>query len=424
MKSILIIFSLAVNAALIGGFFSPAVSSRIDSLTHPGASVSRSSTTGKPDATAANPTLTPGGNEASLNTVAPESANAPRWETLPQDADLVAFVAELRAAGVPAAIIRATVSARLGSEFVAFANALRARYPAPPYWKSYPSISLFGDVRAAAELQALSRKHRQLEKEALGEDDHPVVLKAPRLREYWQYGDLPSDFPPEKLQQLKWVVADYTDLTQQVYLGSQGIFLPEDRERLTYLNKERENDIKAMLTPEEYESYQLRASSTANNLRTQLAAFQPTEAEYRAIFKIQQAIEEQNSPAAATGSNPTKTRELQLAQLQGVLSPERFAEFKQITDPAYQQTSLLVARLELPSSATAQIVAIQQDVQQRASSLRSDRNLPAEARAVQLAALSQEATTKLSSALGGKRGLDAYRQNGGGWLQSLQSGKR
>ncbi len=64
-----------------------------------------------------------------------------------------------------------------------------------------------------------------------------------------------------------------------------------DREKLALLNRERRADLERVLTPEELFEYDLRQGPTAMRLRSQLAAFQPTEEEYRAIFTVQHALD-------------------------------------------------------------------------------------------------------------------------------------
>ncbi len=176
-----------------------------------------------------------------------------------------------------------------------------------------------------------------------------------------------------------------------------------------------------MLTPQELENYELRRSSTASLLHSQLGTFKPTEEEFRAIFHATRAAENQFgsiSPGGGTQIQQIRTAVLDQAKI--LLTPERFADLKQATDPVYQQVNRLVARLELPASAAIQIVAVQQDIAKRAGALRADSSLSPAQRNIQLSGLLQEATTNLTAALGGARGLEAYKQYGGQWLQILQ----
>jgi hypothetical protein len=101
-----------------------------------------------------------------------------------------------------------------------------------------------------------------------------------------------------------------------------------------------------------------------------------------------------------------------------VLTPDRVEAYKQAIDPAYQMVNRLVARLELPATAASDVVSVQKDIFQRAGTVRSDRNLTPEVKNAQLTALAEEATGKLSAVLGA-RGLEAYKQYGGQWVQSL-----
>ena len=54
-----------------------------------------------------------------------------------------------------------------------------------------------------------------------------------------------------------------------------------------------------------------------------------------------------------------------------------------------------------------------------AVAIRSDTTLNAAARRTQLGTLADEATARISTALGGSRGLDAYKEYGGQWLTNL-----
>jgi hypothetical protein len=78
-----------------------------------------------------------------------------------------------------------------------------------------------------------------------------------------------------------------------------------------------------------------------------------------------------------------------------------------------------VARLELPAATSQQVVALQQDIQTRARAIQTNRDLPAADRTTQLEALQAEATAKLTTSLTA-RGLAAYKENGGYWLENLK----
>lgn len=337
------------------------------------------------------------------------------WQRL-QSGDLKQLIQQLRAAGFSESMIRSIISAQVSEQFSARRKALITQQEDTPFWKTQQRLGY--DPKTMSALRDLYREQNEQVKALLGPDG--VIGSEERLAyQRRQFGDLPSD----KLEQLQNIVSDYSDLRQQVYTNANGVMLPEDREKISLLEKEQRADLASILTPQEMENYELRSSSTANTLRSQLGTFKPTEAEFRAIFLATRAAEEKYGSIGGGMTNPNQFKQIQatvLEQTKSFLTPERYADLKQASDPAYQMVNRLVARLDLPASAATQVVTVQQDITKRANAVRSDPNLSQEQRAAQYSGLLQEATASLTNALGGTRGLEAYKQYGGQWLQGLQ----
>lgn len=337
------------------------------------------------------------------------------WTDL-QKTDPKTWAERLRAAGFPASIIRELIAAQLRQQFSARRKALLAQQEEKPFWKG--SGFYFMDPKITAGLRDLGREQSALLKQLLGPDADPGNEEM-QAYQHRQFGDLPRG----KVEQLQSITADYNDLRNQVYATANGVMLPEDREKLVILEKEQRADLAALLTPEELENYELRSSSTANSLRSQLTLFNPSEDEFRAIFKLQKAFDDKYGSANTITSGEQyqqrQAHQQELTdQINAVLTPDRLDLYKQAVDPAYQMVNRLVARLELPPSAATEVVAVQKDVTARANAIRSDRSLAPELKSLQLTSLSQEAGTKLTTVLG-NRGLEAYKQYGGQWIQNL-----
>jgi hypothetical protein len=336
------------------------------------------------------------------------------WSAM-QTGDLKALIEHLRAAGFPPSLIRALVAAQVSEQFAARRKALLAQREERPYWKS--GQTYLTDAKTTSALRDLGREQSNLLKQLLGSENVPGNEEA-LLYQRRQFGDLPS----EKAEQVQNILSDYGDMRNQIYVAANGVILAEDRDKIALLEKEQRSDLAAVLTPDELENYQMRSSPTANSLRSQLALFNPTEDEYRALFKIQEAFDDQyGSPNVMTASSYRERQAHQqelLDQVKNVLTPDRMADYKQAIDPQYQMVNRLVARLDLPATAATEVVSVQQDVLQRAGTIRSDANLAGDLKNAQLNALADEATGKLTSVLGA-RGLDAYKQYGGQWIQNL-----
>lgn len=406
LPTLLLLGSLAANAAFVGFhvFKKPAG----DSLENGRAIVMAGQATGDG---AGGKTSSTSASGAAARDTAPLSK---LWAQV-QSGDLRTLADRLRAAGFPPSAIKAIVSAEIYEQFAARRKALLGQQEEVPFWKTQQRAIL--DPKAMAELRQISREQTNLMKELLGPDGYLGSDEVMAFQKR-QFGDLPRD----TLDQMQNVLSDYNELRQQIYQAANGVMLPEDREKLALLEKEQRTDLAKLLTPQQLEEYDLRSSNTANTLRSQLVTFKPTEAEFRALYKATRDAEEKIGSLTNAGGNPDQMRQIQAAALENaraVLPADRFAELKQAVDPLYQQVNRLVARLELPTSAATEVVTVQQDIQKRATAVRGNRELSAEQRNEQLGALAQEASAKISTALGGTRGLEAYKQYGGQWLQTI-----
>jgi hypothetical protein len=118
------------------------------------------------------------------------------------------------------------------------------------------------------------------------------------------------------------------------------------------LEEQRDRELQAALTPEEYAEYRLRQTN-AGYVRESLAEFNGTEEEFRAI-----ALAELNHQGDGT--------------IQKLLSPERFAEYKRAQDNNYVQTVRVTRRFGLPDQTALQIYQLQQDALAQAKNLSRD----------------------------------------------------
>jgi hypothetical protein len=337
------------------------------------------------------------------------------WPAFETD-DLPALVDRLRRAGFPPRYVHAIVAARVEAMFAARRTALQPGREQLPFWKSLPPP----DAKLAAAFEALRREQNKMMFDLLGGDANPpdAVIVGDRRRAL-------THLSPEKADAAVDVLSRYDELSAEIYRRTGGRFVPEDREKLGAIDRERRAALEKVLTPQEITEYELRASPSANQLRADLAAFHANEEEFRAIFALQRPFDERfnrnqvdSLDTAERLNDYNQAHQQLLDQIAAALGPARFADYERANDLLFQQTSRLVARLDLPADAATQVWSIQQSIQQRADAIRSDEGTPAAERDARLAALASEATEKITGTLG-PRGLEAYKQYGGGWLTTL-----
>jgi len=391
VSTLLLAGSLAANFALAAVFFAGASASHVVS--------SNSSLPARPATTA------PG-------SAAKTAIDAETWTRLQTD-DLPAFLARLRAEGFPPALVRAIMAEQVRVQFAPRRAALNRKGADRPFWE--PATE---DPKTAAALREIMKEQNQALKDLLGPDATTDEFAAASLHR--QFPGLSDD----KINELQRIQQDFNERRSDLLTGVNGAILPDDREKLTAIEKAQHDEIAQTLTPQELEDYDLRTSNTANLLRYQLTAFDPTEQEFRTLYQIQSDFSDRLGPmyGPPTQDEMRARAEAQKQlndQILATLGPERGADYQRAIDNNYRQTSQLVARLDLPPESANDVYAVQKDIQQRVTALRTDPTLSLSDRNQQIAALADEAKAKVTATLGDS-GFEAYKQYGGSWLQNLQ----
>src|ERR1035438_37500 len=221
---------------------------------------------------------------------------------------------------------------------------LAAQLVPQPYWKvGFGRI----DPKFIAGMNAINKDQMKMLRDALGpgaesQSDDPIGQAMMK--------NAGGGISSENLKRIQAIQSDYGELMSEVYASTNGTWMPEDHEKLAYLQNEQQDDMAKALSPNDLFEYQLRNSPAAMMLRNNLQAFNPTEDEFRAILKAQQDFD-QRFGSASVPLSADQQRERQahqaelLSNIQDVLGPDRFAEYKQDTDPNYMTTNRLVERL-------------------------------------------------------------------------------
>jgi hypothetical protein len=334
------------------------------------------------------------------------------WASL-APVELPSLVADLRAAGYPPNVIGAIVSAIITEQFAARRAALDPQNENRPFWKNRPPDAAYEQAQ-----RDLWREQEKALRDALGEDpysDDPMTL----ARDKQRFGNL----APEKLREVRGIVREFDEKRSALYVG--GVYTETERAKAADLDRQQRSAIAQILSPAELEEYDMRSSNTGRSLRTELAAFDPTEAEFRAIFALRRPFDEQWTSYGSDGipsqedmARRSEADKALRAQIAAAIGPARAADYELMTNANYRRTGQLVARLGLPAQTTRQLAETQMEYQQRSLEIRRTA-ANAQDRNTQLTALQQEATTKVAAMLGSASAAEAYKQYGGSWLNSM-----
>jgi hypothetical protein len=404
----LLALSLAANAIL---YFSRPKPSASASSSPQTAAVEKSSSNSTQSPNASSSPSSP--SSASTTSVS-SSPHAALWEKL-RSGDAT-IVAALRAAGWPEDAIRLLVESLVQDAYRDRFKALRPSSSVTEYWRQDAVFNRFNPEQRKASHE-LSREMRARLKQLLGPDYTPEQSwRDPRY----------ARFTPAQAESLRLIEEDYNVLIAEARGNSsmvgRTILLPEDREKLRFLEAEKAADIAKVLSPSELLEYDLRHSQAASTLRNTFAGLRATEEEFRALLPLQKAMHEKigvasgNTPADRTLRDQAQ-REMDAAA-KAVLSPARYDEYIRAKDYEYGRLVTLSDRLQLPPTAAATAYDIKADIEKRSREIRPSGPDGMKAYQAARAELAAEAEKRLLDTLG-QRGLDAYKINGAYWLTNL-----
>ena len=149
----------------------------------------------------------------------------------------------------------------------------------------------------------------------------------------------------DKRKQVKDLAQRFQDLEQGLYQKYKDYFGEERNAEFVALNKQKDAELAKILTPYELEEYKVRQSNTAQQMRWSLQAFEPSDQEFRALFKVEDAwtsVRGQNymGPDPDDPVEQKKWRDAQQLkddQVKQTLGEERFKEYSRAKNYEYQQ---------------------------------------------------------------------------------------
>ena len=411
MKPVLILLlvaSLAANVALglrprSSGPAAAAGSSPSASSLPPGPSA------GKP------PPGSTGGTASRANPASPASAGTDQdtaaanaaidWQPHGSEQELHRLVAGLRAAGYPAAVVRAVVNQLLNERFAA-----RQPSAAQPYWKQMTPTP---ETRAAQ--RALGEERQALLESLLGADARPSATMdaAARSRRYGQLSD-------DKIDAIARIERDYNEMTSDAYARQRSNTAADANTMMQtqqLMEKEKLADLAAVLTPEELAEYEMRNSASARTVMRSLRNVEVNESEYAALYEMQKAHDAANPRRVATDMNTFAQRQAAQAalydQVRTVLGEDRFYAYLEGADSNYANVArALTAFPAVTPAVSYQVYQLQTELQ-RAMSQLSRNGPPSADRIAELRATAETYNSRLEALIGAEAAA-AYRQQGMG----------
>jgi hypothetical protein len=196
---------------------------------------------------------------------------------------------------------------------------------------------------------------------------------------------------------------------------TRGFADPDDLAERRRLAEERDAALAQVLDAKEAGTYEVATSDAAVAMRGHLAAFEPTEAEFRDLFRIQRDFDRKFDATAgsdeASGEKNWQAVQGLEVELKAVLGEARYAEYKRAQDASFRNLWQVARDFGVSREAAIQAYEKQQTIRRESVRLRGDRSIPLELRRNAVNLLQQELRDSLRQVLG-EEAARAYQESG------------
>lgn len=332
------------------------------------------------------------------------------WRTVESE-DYRKYIARLRAIGCPEETIRDIIVADVNKLFEdRRVNLLPVKTNRFEFWKvgrqRFTVTQPFDEERFKAQ-QGLAKEKRTVIKELLGielEEKLDFMPVSP-------FEEMLDFLTPSKRMEIMELEQKFTAKGMERAVAGVGMNAMKE------LEKAREAEVGGLLSPTELEEYQLRRSRTANTMARELEGFDPSEQEFREIFKLRRQIEDEFgwTPRGTLGSAATEKLN---DQIKSVLGEFRYADYERSQDPVYQAIYRVTESNGLGKDAANRVFDLKKVAENQAAVVRTDAALGKEQRDLALLGIRRETESAVRTVLGNEA-FHVMQGQTGYWLQNI-----
>jgi hypothetical protein len=405
-----LVISILVNIALAGVVYHFATSRTPEQSSASPAPASITAATARETRTA----------PAAVTIVTNQSGQSFGWQMV-ESADYRRYIANLRAIGCPEETIRDIITADVNKLFESRRKEITASTNKFEFWKAgNPFEAAIMDPDRIEKMQALAKEKRALLKELLGVEPEEKAELFGGINPFESMLDFLS---PAKQNDVMDIFMKFQAKQAKLFSGGQPD--AEDMKAMQKMKKEMDAEMAGILSPKEYEDFQLRMSDTAMQMRMQLASLDPYEQEFRDIFKIKKQFDDQFGTYGMASTDKAEREKYQAAQkdmndqLKTLLGDARYTDYTRAQDYQYQNLYRITQKNDLPKEAANKVYDMKTTADAEARKVRADSSLSADQRKAALQGIRTETENSMQAVLGDKAWSSFQKQNGSYFLNNI-----
>jgi hypothetical protein len=338
------------------------------------------------------------------------------WESV-ESPDYRQYIANLRAAGCPEETIRDIIRADVHKLYEDKKKQVRQNGPKLQYWKETAQQFIRGRGRETwMQLFALEEERIALLRKLGIEPDYNMQM-VKRVNGMNVALDFLPDEKKSEILRLQRAVEDRQTMRKDA----------EDTEAIMQLQKELEDSVKRLLTPEEALQYQMRLSPTAFRMMNfdGLQAFELTEPEFIAVFKLRKGFDDQfplanaGRETDAEGAKRAEAEHQLKEQIKQTLGAQRYADYEMALDHKFQEIFRFAERASLGVPEAKQLYLLRRQAEEQAAQVRNDQTLTPESSTSARESIRQQTERSIQAMLG-EKGWDQFNRPGNNsWLNTI-----
>jgi len=213
-------------------------------------------------------------------------------------------------------------------------------------------------------------------------------------------------FSPATRPQAREVLAQFDEREREVIARVGGTLGLPERDELLRLHRQKIESLKQFASPQEIEEYEMRVSPAADDLRqVALVGFNPSEEEFRLIFRIRQEGERSLDSGAVPELSPGAPSAWQAhtgveAQLEAALGESRYSDYRRCQDYTFRGLVELTDAFDVPTAAAVEVHTLREQVLQQTRTLQQSAAMNEQERTASLQRLRASAEKSVRLLLG------------------------
>lgn len=354
----------------------------------------------------------------------PFAPNRFEWAQLESE-DYETYIERLRRIGCPEETIRDIIIADLEKLMAGRVREIDAVTGKPEYWK--PSRRhLTSTVKERAKIgqkQEVEFEKREIVRQLLGID---LAAERARVRGERDFYDERLTFLPDERRGRVRTIMERANQEEMMLREKSWLEADElsaaDKAELREIQRRKEKEIGALLSPEELEQFNLWFSPSAYRVREAFLALEPNEQEFLALYQMQRQFDVQWDGVEPSELDAEQRHAYTLAQqaleagMREYLGAEKFEKMGHARDPDFRQLQRTAAQFGLNPEITGEIYDYRQALEEERKNVQANSALPSAQREAILRALNEETEQAVVEAMGPKAYRYYVRQGAGQWI--------